>query len=135
MARAKENVLSLLGSETIDLTAAGGTEVSLYTVPSAKIGIPVFVMLHSFNEAVDEAVVTGGITGGDCDEFVGDRTLTNVGAGFADETLKLEPIPNATPLAGLLIDAAESFGIEITTPETTGAATCIADLWGYERPV
>jgi len=135
MARGKEKTICLLGSVAVDLTAAGGTEVSLYTVPTGMIAIPVFVMLHSFDEAVDEAVVTSGRTGGDCDEFTGDRDLTNVGAGFADEALKLEPIPNATPLAGLILDAAESFGIEITTPETTGAAACVADVWGYERPV
>jgi len=133
MARAKEKVLCLLGSEIIDLAASAGTEVSLYTTLSGKQMIPVLLILCDFDEAVDEAVITAGKTGGDCDEFVGDRTLTNITAGFADECLQIAPIPNATPLASLILDAGESFGVEITTPETTGAATCRAEIWGRER--
>jgi len=132
MARAKEKVLSLLGSETIDLAAVAGTEVGMYTVPTGKKAIPLLVVARTFDEAVDESVVTLGKTGGSCDEFLGDQTLTNVGAGFADEALIMQPIPNATPVAALVLDAAEEFGCEITTQETTGAATCIMDLWGYE---
>ncbi len=95
--------------------------------------IPVLLILCDFDEAVDEAVITAGKTGGACDEFVGNRTLTAVGAGFADEALLIGPIPNATPVTSLILDAAESFGVEITTAETTGAATCTAEVWGRER--
>lgn len=133
MARAKEKTLSLLGSVAFPLDAVAGTELAIYTVPTGKKAVPVMVILHSFDEAVDEAVVTFGKTGGDCDEFLGNQTLTNVGAGFADEVLICQPIPNATPVAALLLDAAESFGAEITTAETTGNAACVADLWGYEK--
>ncbi len=132
MARAKEKTLALLGSVTVDLAAVATTEVTLYTVPTGKKAIPIMVVARTFDEAVDESVVTLGITGGNCDEFLGDQTLTNVGAGFADECLILQPIPNATPVAALILDAAESFGCEITTAETTGAATCVMDVFGYE---
>jgi len=132
MARAQEKTLALLGSNTVDLAAAADTEVVLYTVPTAKKGIPVLVIAHSFDEAVDEAVITLGKSGGDCDEFLGNQTLTNITAGFADEALILQPIPNATPVAALILDAAEEFAVEITTAETTGAATCIMDVFGYE---
>ena len=132
MARAKEKTLSLLGSATVDLAAVAATEVSLYTVPSGKQAVPVMAIARDFDEAVDEAVVTLGKTGGNCDEFLGDQTLTNITAGFADEALIMQPIPNATPVAALVLDAAESFGVEITTAETTGAATCVMDVFGYE---
>lgn len=132
MARAKEKTLALLGSATVNLAAVADTEVVLYTVPTGKQAVPVMAVARDFDEAVDEAVVTLGITGGLCDEFLGDQTLTNVGAGFVDEALILQPIPNATPVASVVLDAAESFGVEITTAETTGAATCVVDLFGYE---
>ncbi len=133
MARAKEKTLSLLGSAVIALDAVAATEVSLYITPTGKQMIPVLLILCDFDEAVDEAVITAGKTGGDCDEFVGDRTLTNVGAGFANEALLITPIPNATPLASVILDAGEEFGVEITTAETTGTASCTAEIWGRER--
>lgn len=132
MARAKEKTLALLGSATIDLTQAADTETVMYTVPSGKKGIPVMVVARDFDEAVDQAVVTLGKAGGTCDEFLGNQTLTNVGAGYADECLIMQPIPNATPVTALILDAAEQFACEITTPETTGTATCVMDVFGYE---
>ena len=132
MARAKEKTLALLGRVAVDLAAVADTEVVLFTIPSGKKAIPIMVVAHTFDEVVDEAVITLGITGGTCDEFLGDQTLTNIGAGFVDECLILQPIPNATPVAALILDAAESFGVEITTAETTGAATCVMDVFGYE---
>jgi len=134
MARAKEKALTLLGSATVNLAAAADTEVTLYTTPSGKKMTPVLVIADDFDEAVDEAVVTLGKIGGTCDEFLGNQTLTNIGAGFADEALILQPIPNATPVAGMVLDAGESFGVEITTAETTGAATCKMEVWGREKP-
>jgi len=132
MARGKEKTLALLGSVTVDLTQAADTETSVFTVPAGKQAVPVMVVARDFDEAVDEAVITLGRTGGDCNEFLGDQTFTNIGAGFADEALIMQPIPNATPIASLVLDAAESFGVEITTAETTGAATCVVDVFGYE---
>ena len=86
MARAKEKVLALLDSvSAIPLDAVAGTEKVLYTVPSGKKAIPVMVIAHTIDEAIDEAVVTFGKSGGDCDEFLGNQTLTVVGVGFADE--------------------------------------------------
>ena len=133
MARAKEKVLALLDSvSAIPLDAVAGTEKVLYTVPSGKKAIPVMVIVRTIDEAIDEAVVTFGKSGGDCDEFLGNQTLTVVGVGFADEALILQPIPNATPVAALILDAGEEFAMEITTAETTGTPTCTMDVFGYE---
>lgn len=133
MARAKEKVISLLGSVTITLDSVAGTEFAAYTTPTGKKMIPVLCILKDFDEAVDEAVITAGIAGGDCDEFVGNRTLTNVGAGFADEVLILQPIPAAIPVVSCILDAGETFSFEITTAETTGAASCTGEVWGKEE--
>ncbi|GAG08239.1 unnamed protein product [marine sediment metagenome] len=132
MARAKEKTLSLLGSATVDLAAAAAVEKVLYTVPSGKKAIPVMVVARTFDEIVNESVVTLGKGGGDCNEFLNDQDLTNITAGFADECLILQPLPNATPVAALILDAAETLSCEITTQETTGSATCVMDVWGYE---
>jgi len=134
MARAKEKCISLLGSASVALDAVAGTEVTLYTVPTGKKAVITHVVARSFDEAVDEAVVTLGEAGvaGSCDEFLGNQTLTNVGAGYADECLIMQPIPNATPVAALILDAGESFGSQITTAETTGTAAAVFDVFGYE---
>lgn len=133
--RAKEKGLMLLGSNTVDLAAAADTEVTLFTHANGNTkSIPVVIVLRDFDEAVDEAVITAGKTGGSCDEFVGDRTLTNVGAGYANEAVIVQPVPATTPATSIIINDGEGFGIEITTAETTGAATCVADVFGYEVP-
>lgn len=132
MAFAIESGIYLLSSTaSVPLDAAGGTEKVLYTVETGKKCVPIMVVMHTFDEAIDECVVTFGITGGTCDEFLGDQTLTVVGAGFADEALIIQPIPNATTVAALILDAAESFGMEITTAETTGTPTVTIDVFGY----
>jgi hypothetical protein len=134
--RAKEKTLALLGSAAIDLTQATDTEITIFTHTNGLTkSIPVVVVLRDFDEAVDEAVVTLGKTGGTCDEFLGNQTLTNISAGFADEVLILQPVPAATPVTSVIIDDGESFALEITTPETTGTAACVADVFGYEVPI
>jgi len=132
MADLRENSIALVSSTTgVPLDAVADTEKALYVVPTAKTFIPVMVIMHDFDEAIDEAVVTFGKTGGDCDQFLGDQTLTNITAGNADEALILQPIPHGTTAVGLTLDAAETFGMEITTAETTGTPTCTIDVFGY----
>ena len=130
-----DNALTLLGSATVNLAAAAGTEVVLYTNPTDKQMVPVLVIADDFDEEVDESVVTLGKSGGDCDEFSGAAgfTLTNITAGFVDEALILQPVPAATPQVGMVLHEGESFAVEIDTQETTGAATCTMQLWGREK--
>lgn len=115
---------------SVNLAAVAATEVGLFTVPSDFTFVPVLVIAENFDEAVDESVVTLGKTGGTCDEFLGNQTLTNISAGFAAEALILQPIPNATPVVGLTLVAGETFGVEITTAETTGSAVCNMSVIG-----
>lgn len=132
MSQLNENAITLVASVTaIALDAAADTEKELYTVPTGKKFIPVMVIAHTFDEAIDEAVVSLGKVPGTCEEFIATQTLTNITASFADQALILQPVPAATPPLGLILDAAEVFGMEITTAETTGTPTCTMDVFGY----
>ena len=131
MADAKEKGLSLLSSTaSVNLNAAADTETSLYTVPTGKTAVVVMAVIRSLSADTGAAVVTLGKTGGTCDQFLGDQTLSNITASYADQCLILQPVPNATPVASLVLDAAEAFGIEITTAAGS-ACTCTVDVFGF----
>ncbi len=118
------------GDNSVDLNAAADTETSLYTVQTGKDFYPAFVILDEFSAACTTAVVTFGKTGGTCDEFLGNTTLTNI-SGTSGYLICM-PIPNATPVECTKIAAGESFGIEITTPEGS-ALTCRAEVLGLAK--
>jgi len=131
MADAKEKTIALLSSTaSCDLNAAGGTEKSLYTVPTGKILIVDHVILHTFSADTANAVVTFGHTGGTCDEFLGDQTLTGITAAYAAQCLKCAIVPNATPVVNVPFTAAEVFAMEITTAAGS-ACTCTVEVWGH----
>ncbi len=129
MADIRESVLTLLDStSSVDLNAANGTEASLYTVPIGKVFVPVFIIGRAFSAAAGTVVVTFGKTGGDCDEFLGDQTLTNI-SGTGDYLI-ISPVPNATPPKAEFFTAGQVFAVEITTKEGS-ALTCTFDTFGY----
>lgn len=131
MADAKEKTICLLSSTaSCDLNAAGGTEKSLYTVPTGKILIVDHVLMHTFSADTGNAVVTFGHTGGTCDEFLGDQTLSNITASYAAQALKMGIIQNATPVVLVPFTAAEVFAMEITTAAGS-ACTCTVEVWGH----
>ena len=131
MSDSKEKGIMLLSSTaSVDLNAAGGTEKSLYTVPASKSLIVDHVVFHTFSADAANAVITLGKTGGNCDEFLGDQTLTGVTAGFAIEALSMKIIPNATTVATPIFTAAQVFAMEITTA-SGGACTVTIDVFGY----
>jgi hypothetical protein len=133
MANAKEKGIMLMSSTTAcNLAAVATTEKVLYTVPTGYSFIPAMVVLHTFSaqDNATPAIVTFGIGGGACDEFLGDQTLNGMGANYAEECMILQPIPNATPVVVDKIDAASTFSMEIT--QANGAAqTCTIDVFGY----
>jgi len=125
-----ENSIGLVGSGvSVDLNAAADTETAIYAnaAGSEEDVFPFAVKLYEFSAAVTTAVVTFGKTGGSCDEFLGDTTLTNI-SGTSGHLWCL-PIPSATPAECIKIAPGETFGIEITTPEGS-ALTCKAKLYG-----
>ncbi len=131
MSLASEKTLYLVESTAaVDLNGAPAAETELFEVPVGKTFIPIMVVLRSYSADTASAVVTIGETGGDCDEFLGDQTLSNITAGYADECSVLMQVPAATPAAGLILDAGEKLGLEITTA-AGGACTCTVDVFGY----
>lgn len=119
-----ENTLDLAGQEdACNLAAAAGTEKNLVpAVPTGKIFIPVMVILDEFSaeEHATPPIITLGVAGGTCDEFLGDQTLSNITAAYATETITLQIIPNATPVVGVKLTAGQVFAMEIT--QANGAA-------------
>ena len=139
MADAKEKGIALLSRTlTVDLDAANGTETSLYTVPTGKTCIVTHVVMHTFSDIASDApaVVTFGATGGSCDEWRGDQTLTNIATGGVGTctdyaVMYLDQGTSDTPDAcTTMFTAGTVFGIEITTKNGV-AVTCTVDVFGY----
>lgn len=133
MANVKEKTIALISTTaSVNLAAAATTEAVLYTVPTGSTFVPTMVVLRAFSaeDHATPAIVTLGIGGGACDEFLPDQTLSGLTANFANEYLILRPIQAATPVTGDIIPAGSTFSIEIT--QANGAAqTCTADVFGY----
>lgn len=126
-----EAAVGLASSDnSVDLNAAADTETSLYTSPTGKDFYPILVILNEFSAACSTAVVTFGKTGGSCDEFLGNTTLTNI-SGTSGYLICM-PVPAATPAECTKIAPGESFGIEITTAEGS-ALTCRAEVLGLSK--
>ncbi len=131
MSDIKEKAIALISSTaSCDLDAANGTEKSLYTVPAGKTLVVTKVILHTFSADALAAVLTFGKTGGTCDEYLGDQTLTGITASYATQALRLTVVPNATPVVQSLFTAAQVFAMEITT-KAGSACTCTIDVYGY----
>ena len=125
------SAISMLARElACNLNAAADTEKSLFTVPAGTILMVDHVLMHTFSADTLAAVVTFGHTGGTCDEFLGDQTLTGITAAFAAQALKFEIVPNATPVVRVPFTAAEVFAMEITTAAGS-ACTCTVEVWGH----
>lgn len=119
----RENVEVLAGQEdTVNLAAGATTEKKLTdAVPTGLIFIPTKVILDEFSteDNVTVPIVTFGVYGGDCDEFLGDQTLT-VSSAYATEVLIMQPIPHGTTPVTVKLVAGEFFAMEIT--QANGAA-------------
>lgn len=114
----QENALSLAGQEdACSLAAGAGTDKNLVgAVPAGKIFIPVMVIMDEFSadEHGTPPILTFGIAGGSCDEFLGNQTLDNITAAYATEVLILQPIPNASPVVSVKLTAGEVFAMQIS---------------------
>ena len=127
-----ENAITMAGQEdACDLNAANGTEKKLTdAIPTGKIFNPIMVVMDEFSAACGTAVVTFGIYGGDCNEFVGDQTLTNISA--AGDFVVVMPVPAATPVKQHSLVAGEFFAMEITTKEGS-ALTARTSVFGVYK--
>lgn len=131
-----ENAVVLAGQEDdCNLAAGATTEKNLVAaVPTGKIFIPVMVILDEFSadENATPPILTFGVGGGDCDEFLGDQTLSNITAAYATEVIILQPVPAATPVVSVKLTAGEVFAMEITQANG-GALTARVSVLGIYK--
>ena len=135
MADAKDRGIMRLASRLlVNLNAAALSEMSLWTCPLNKAGIPTMIGVRDLSADAALAVVTFGLYGvaGNMDQWLSDVTL----AGFdsTDKAGVIMPVPNMTPVVQDIIIAGQEFGVEITTA-AGGACTCTMDTFGYEWDV
>ena len=131
MADAKEKGIMLLSSTAAwSSQGAAGTETALYVVPTGKVCVPTHVVMHTISASMATAVVTFGTTDGDCNEFRGDTTLTNLDGTTKYAVIHQQAATRDTPDGGVLLTAAQSFGIEVTTADADGGTATI-DVFGY----
>ena len=131
MSSLTENAITLLSSTSaVDLNGAGGTETSLYTVPTGKTAIITHIAIRNMSADALAAVVTIGKTGGACDEWRGDQTLSGLDGVTKFTILYLDQETNDTPEAAVQFVAADVVGVEITTAAGAGC-TCTIDVFGY----
>jgi hypothetical protein len=116
-----EETPKIMDFTQVNLNAAADTETELYVCPENYEAYVIGVLCTNFSAACGTAVVTFGETGGTCDEFLGDTTLTNISG--TNDSLIAEQVPSATPPKKQILNAGDSFGVEITTAEGS-ALTC-----------
>ena len=131
MADLKEKGIALLATKTgWDSQGVAGTETTLYTVPVGKTCVVTHVVIHTVSASMATAVVTLGTIGGNCDQFRGDTTLTNLDGTTKYAVIHQQATTRNTPDGGVVIAAASSFGIEVTTADADGGTATI-DVFGY----
>jgi hypothetical protein len=127
----RENSITLLESTSgVDLNAVAGTETALFTVPVGKTCLVTHIVIHTMSADANNAVVTFGKTGGACDEFRGDQTLSDLDAVGKYTVIYLDQNVNDTPESATEFDAADEVGIEITVA-AGNSCTCTVDVFGY----
>lgn len=131
MADLKEKAVALLNSVAgFDSQAVAGTELALFTVPTGKICVPMFVVIRTVSASMATCVVTFGVGGGNCDEFRGDVTLTNLDGTTKYAIIAMQDLVRNTPDGGVLLTAGETFSVEITTADADGGTATI-DVFGF----
>jgi hypothetical protein len=128
--------ISLVGQEdACNLAAVAGTEKKLTpAVPTGKVLIVDHIVMDEFSadNHATPPVLTFGKYDGDCDEFLGDQTLSNITAAYATEAIILRPVPAATPVVSLVLTAGQFFAMEIT--QANGAAlTARVSVFGHYK--
>ena len=131
MSDLKEISFGLLATKTAwDSQGTAGTETVLYTVPTGKKCYVTHVVMHTVSASMATAVVTFGTTGGTCDQFRGDTTLTNLDGTTKYAVIHQQATTRNTPDGGVVIAAASSFGIEVTTADADGGTATI-EVFGF----
>lgn len=125
------NSIALLSTtDSVDLNAAGDTEATLYTPPTGKTALVTHVMIYNMSADAASSVVTFGKTGGTCDEWRGNQTLSGLDGTTKYTVLYLDQGTNDTPESATeFVGGTDVFGVEITT-QAGGACTCSINVYG-----
>jgi hypothetical protein len=99
-------------------------------VPVGKTALVTHIVIHSISADANNAVVTFGKTGGACDEFRGDQTLSGLSAAGKYTVIYLDQGVNDTPEAADEFDAGDEVGVEITVAAGNSCAVTV-DVFGY----
>lgn len=120
------NAVSLLGSEdSVNMKTVQAT--TLFTVPVGKTMVPHFIMIRTNSASLAVCQVTFGLSSALTD-FLAAQTLTNITT--AGSSVKLMPVPSATPAAEANeYTAGQIFQMNLTVA-ATAAGTATIELYG-----
>ena len=122
MPELNEEGISLLSTTTVDHSAIAAT--TLYTVPAGFLFLPDHVKVKAAGNEGATIVSLGLSTA--LTDFCPNNTLSNLDA--ANDMVKIQPIPNTTPLKLQVYTAGEIFQVDVTT--NVGQAGNIYYLFG-----
>ena len=124
-------LFTLLGSTAaVSMQEVATTEAVLFTCPPDKEAIITAVVIRELSAGCPTAVMTFGISGGACDEFLGDQTLTNADGVTKYVVLYPDQGTSQTPEGGTILTAGDEFAMEVTTQDADGGTATI-DVFGY----
>jgi len=130
---AQENVLSLVGTATIDMKVTD--KQPIFTVPADKIFIPVFVIIREPSATLAGAIDTDFGAGANADDWLQQISLDAFTA-ITDYGVLSQPAqaagPPIVPEKKTINEAGDIWGVKVITV-STGAATVEMDLFGYLR--
>lgn len=107
------------------------TDLSLYTVPTAKEFTPFAICISKASADLANSVVSFGQSTAKTD-FLGNQTLSGVNA--AGDACWCMPVPNATPVGIVTYTAGEVFTMDRVTA-AGGAATADVSVFGFLNDV
>ncbi len=125
------NTFALVKSNAaVSMQEVAGTEKVLYTGRADEIFIPTHVIIRTLSAGCPTAVMTFGVSGGNCDEFLGDQLLSVLDGVTKYAVLYPDQGTSQTPEGGILITAGIEFAMEVTTQDADGGTATI-DVFGY----
>lgn len=127
MANAKDKVISLLGSATVDLQN-GDSKTTAYTVPTGKTAIITHVVIRSPSGSLADGTDFDIGSGALADTWRQTISLTTMTA--ATDYIVIPSIA-ATPVKYTMEVAAAAFGI-LPNTGATADVTATMDVFGYE---
>jgi len=125
MANAKEKVIALLGTATVDLQT-GDTKSTVYTVPTGKEAIITHVVIHSPTASLAAGTDYDIGSGASCDTWLQSSNLSTMTATTDYMVITSSAVKYTIEVA------AATFGILQITGATADAQATM-EVYGFER--